>query len=310
MAIFKKKTSEPEAPDSELPFFTESSANRFRETVREVFAEMGLEVIMEPGHAIDDSGRSFGFWNVATACNDRPQLAWRRVIRSHLKRVLASFNLPDPFDVLAPEDVATQTFARLYDVEGVPGIEDYPHREFAPGIVELLALDLPDTVAVFSHDNASKFGGWEALRTQGISNLGQLNVEQLETIPTPGEGSFMSLLGNSVHTASRALLLPGLASELTGQRVREDYGWLMSVPNRHQVVWHIIKDATVVAAVNGMARFAALGYSDSAGPISPHLFWWNGTCYEQLTYMTEDKGLTIQVSPAFQTVVESATDGG
>lgn len=76
---------------------------------------------------------------------------------------------------------------------------------------------------------------------------------------------------------------------------------------RHQVVWHIIEDATVIPAVNGMARFAAMGYSDSPTPVSPHVFWWNGTSYEQLTEVPDDGGLAIRVSPAFQAVLESIT---
>lgn len=64
MRIFKKK-SEPQAADSDLTFFTVSRANEFRTLTREVFAEMRLEVQLYPGHAVDDSGREFGFWNVA-----------------------------------------------------------------------------------------------------------------------------------------------------------------------------------------------------------------------------------------------------
>jgi hypothetical protein len=67
----------------------------------------------------------------------------------------------------------------------------------------MLALDLPDTVAVFNHDNANKFGGWEALQKQGIENLRSLEIEQLETLPAPGGGTFNALLGESVYTASR-----------------------------------------------------------------------------------------------------------
>lgn len=307
MGIFRRKSPEPETPDSHLTFFTVSGANNFRAVTRGVFAEMGLEVHVQSDHAVDDAGREFGFWNVAAACYEQPQSEWRGVIREHLQRVLASFDAPDPFLSLAPTDVARQTFARLYDEASVPGIEGYPHREFAPGIVEMIALDLPDTVTVFSHDSANKFGGFEALRTQGIANLRGLEVEQLETLPAPGGGSFTALFGESVYTASRALLLPDLASKLTGKRVREEFGWLMSVPNRHQVVWHIIEDATVVAAVNGMARFAAMGYSDSPTPVSPHVFWWNGTSYEQLTDVSDDGGLVIRVGPAFQAVLESIT---
>jgi hypothetical protein len=42
----------------------------------------------------------------------------------------------------------------------------------------MIALDLPDTVTVFSHNSANKFGGFEALRTQGIANLRGLEVEK------------------------------------------------------------------------------------------------------------------------------------
>ena len=171
----------------------------------------------------------------------------------------------------------------------------------------MLALDLPETVAVFNHDSANKFGGWEALGRQGLENLRGLEAEQLEILPAPGGGTFNALLGESVYTASRALLLPSLAAELTGQRVQEQFGWLKSIPNRHQVAWHIIEDTTVINAVNGMARFTALGYADAAGSVSPHVFWWNGTSYEQLTHFREDGSLSVHVSPAFQAVLESVT---
>ncbi|MHC6229430.1 hypothetical protein ACX5I6_06785 [Arthrobacter sp. MMS24-T111] len=310
MGIFKRKSPQAETNDSDLTFFTCSKAAEFRAIAREVFAEMGLEVQVHPGHAVDDSGREFGFWNVAACCNAQPQSKWRGVIRDHLQRVLASFQALDPFDVMAPPDISRRTFARLYDEASIPGIHRYPYREVAPGIVEMLALDLPETVAVFNHDNANKFGGWEALRRQGMGNLRGLEPEQLETLPAPGGGTFNALLGESVYTASRALLLPDLATDLTGQGVQEDFGWLMSVPNRHQVVWHIIEDATVISVLNGMARFTAMGYADAPGSVSPHVFWWNGTSYEQLTHVREDGGLEIIVSPAFQDVLESITDDG
>lgn len=310
VGIFKRKSPQVEPPDSALTFFALSKADEFRATAREVLAEAGLEVEVHPGHAVDDSGREFGFWNIGAICHQQPQSAWRGLIADHLQRVLASFEAPDPFSLLSPQDVQSRTFGRLYDEAGIPGMDSYPHREFAPGIVEMLALDLPDTVAVFNHDNAKRFGGWEALQGQGLENLRSLETEQLETLPVPGGGTFSALLGESVYTASRALLLPGLARDLTGQRTVKDFGWLMSLPNRHQVVWHIIEDATVIPVLNGMARFTMLGYADAAGSVSPHVYWWNGTGYEQLTYVRDDGTLTVHVSPGFQAVLSSVTTDG
>lgn len=180
--------------------------------------------------------------------------------------------------------------------------ERFPHREFAPGVVELLALDLPDTVAIFDHDNATRLGGWQALRDVGLDNLRSLPAEHLETLEAPGGGSFSMLLGDSVHTGSRAILLPALATQLTGERPSE-LGWLMSIPNRHQVLWHLVRDITVITVVNGMAHLAALGHSDAPGPISPHVYWWNGTDYEQLTQIDDEGVLSVHPSPAFTEVL-------
>lgn len=61
--------------------------------------------------------------------------------------------------------------------------------------------------SIISHRIAPESEDW-FLGAQGIANLRGLEVEQLETLPAPGGGSFIVLLGESVHTASRALLFP------------------------------------------------------------------------------------------------------
>lgn len=306
MGFFKKKSSRQEVADEDLTFFTVSEAQEFRTMAREVFAELGYEVQIHPDHATDAAGRGYGFWNVAASCHNGPESQWRDIIRLHLQRVLAGFEAPDPFDGFTPEEVSSRTYARLYDEASIPNLDHYPHSQFAPGVVEMLALDLPDTVAVFNRHHASTFGGWEALRAQGIANLRALENEQIHTVPTQGDGSFTALLGDSVYTAGKALLMPDLAAELTGQYPRKDLGWLMSVPNRHQLVWHFIEGESVIAALDGMVRFTALGYGDAPGPVSPHVYWWNGTGYEQLTQFAEDGNLSIHVSPEFQAVIEAA----
>lgn len=305
MGIFGNKSAGTDTPDPHLTFFSISAANEFRALTRQVFAELGYEVDVHPDHAVDGAGRKFGFWNIAAVCQSEPQPVWPELIRAHLQRLLTSFDAPDPFQDLSPADIPGRTFARLYEESVVPELGGHPHREFAPGVIEMLALDLPDTVAVFRHENARAYGGYEALRKQGMANLHALEVERLEHLTPPEGGTVTALIGESFYTASRALLLPGLATELTGRRIREDYGWLMCIPNRHQVAWHVIEDSSVIGAVSGMARFAAAGYTNSPGPLSPHVFWWNGTGYEQLTHVSDGGALQVRVDPAFQAVLES-----
>ncbi|SCZ56268.1 hypothetical protein SAMN02799638_01772 [Arthrobacter sp. UNCCL28] len=305
VGFFKKKRPEQEPSDEDLSFFTVSEAQRFRTTIREVFGELGYEVHIFSDHAVDAAGRGYGFWNVAASCHNRPESQWRDTIREHLQKVLASFEAPDPFDGLTPADVARRVHARLYEASSIPNPDAYPHTEFAPGVIEMLALDLPDTVAVFNREHAGRCGGWEALRSQGIANLKSVEDQHLETVPVQGGGSFTALLGDSVYTASKALLLPGLAEEASGQTLRPDLGWLMSMPNRHQLVWHLISDETLVMVLDGMVRFTAMGYGDAPGPVSPHVYWSNGAGYEQLTALSEDGKLSIRVGPEFQAVLEA-----
>lgn len=302
MGLFSRRPKDTSPPDEALTFFTATEALEFRGLVREAFAEHGLEVQVHPDHVVDSAGREFGLWNAGATCRDGRRSRWPVTVREHVRRVLVEADAPDPFEGLPPDVAHRTAYARLYGSGWVPDLEDYPHRDFAPGLVEMLALDLPETVTVFGHEAAASAGGWERLRASGVANLRSLPVEQLERVPGDGGGSFTVLLGESVHTASRALLMPGLAAEVAGETVGE-HGWLLSVPNRHQVVWHVVRDMSVVGALGGMARFAALGYED-AGPLSPHVYWWDGSGYEQLTQVV-DGGIAVEPTDRFLAVLES-----
>jgi hypothetical protein len=149
-------------------------------------------------------------------------------------------------------------------------------------------------------------GGWARLHAYGLANLASEHDERrrLQRLDGPQGGCFHFLLGQSVYTASQALRLPALAAELTGEEPGE-FGWVMSVPNRHQLTWHLIRDSTVIPSINAMATFARLGYSDAPGPLSPHVYWWNGSGYQQLTEVSPPGEVRVIVSPEFQAALES-----
>lgn len=296
---------QPADPDDALTFLGAEDAQRVRSLVRRAFADRGIEVTVYADHVVDDSGRQFGLWNVAAACHqdDRGRSAWAEVVDQHVGRVLASMDAPDPFDGLDPEGARSRTYARLYERDGVPDLTGFPHREFAPGLVEMLALDLPEAVAVYNDERAAVFGGPGVLREWGLQNLRREPVEHHERIELPDGGGFDVLLGSSVYTASRALLMPWLAAEVAGEEAGR-HGWLLSVPNRQQLVWHLVRDVTVVPSLQAMAGFTAAGFGDSPGPLSPHVYWWDGTSYQQLTRIDEDGSLAIVVEARFQAVLE------
>ncbi|ALX05948.1 hypothetical protein [Aeromicrobium erythreum] len=306
MGIFSRRTADrPEPMDEALTFLTVSDADRVRALLHHAFGEHGLEVTTHADHAVDAEGRQFGFWNVAATCADVDRRDWPAAVQDHVRRILESFDEEDPFEGADPDDQRRRTYARLLPADALPDLDAFPHRELAPGIIEVLALDLPTTLSIYNHENARTAGGWELLHQAGLENLRALPTEQVELVDAHDGGAFHVLLGDSVHTASRALLLPELPAGVD-DAAPTDLGWLMSVPHRHQLCWHVVRDATVVSVVNSMARFTALGYSDGVGQVSPHLYWWNGSAYVQLTRFDDEGTMSIHVDSDFADVLQRA----
>lgn len=310
MASFRRRGGGE--PDPAFAFMSTADAREVRSLVREAFAEHGLEVTVFADHVQDIAGRPFGLWNVMASCrnDERGRTAWPAVARDHVRKILASTATPDLFGSLTAEEATRRTYVRLYETASIPDLGVHSYREFAPGLVELLALDLPEAVAVYPRQAVERLGGWATLRKHGMVNLASERDDQrrLEQIEGPQGGRFHLLLGPSVYTASQALRMPDLAAELTGEEPGE-FGWVMSVPNRNQLTWHMIRDINAVLAINAMAVFARLGHSDAPGPLSPHVYWWDGSGYQQLTETGPAGDVRVVVSAEFQAVLERLREG-
>ncbi|MGN6523309.1 MAG: hypothetical protein ACTHMZ_08945 [Actinomycetes bacterium] len=300
---------DPSSADGYLTFLTADDASRLRGLVREAFAEQGLEVTVYDDRVEDSDGRQFGLWNVAAAAHndDGGPNAWPKVVRQHVRAILAGMDGTNPFEELTRESAEERTYARIYDRAGLPpDIDRFPHVEFAPGLVTMLALDLPETVAVYRREDAERLGGWQRLHDAGLVNLRREEPQEATRVEINQGGHLWVLAGESVYTASRALLLPELAATLGDER-DEGNGWLLALPNRHQLAWHVINGPSVIAAMQGLVNFAQQGYSDSPGPLSPHLYWWNGTGYDQLTQYDDKGNPHVYLTAEFQDVLERVT---
>ena len=113
---------------------------------------------------------------------------------------------------------------------------------------------------------------------------------------------FDVLVGDSFFTAARVLVLDELVERVTGKPLTAD-GALVAMPFRHQLAFHAIHDAGVIPALNAMASFAASGYADTPGAISPYVYWWRDGVLTQLSRKDGD-GLLITVGEEFQDVLE------
>ncbi|MGW2257043.1 hypothetical protein ACWEJP_00395 [Streptomyces sp. NPDC004749] len=298
--------------DPAFSFFSVHEAALFRRQVREAFAEHGLEVTVYADMVTDSAGRQFGLGNLAAVCHndDRGPRVWGDLARRHAGMVLRTMDGPSALDTLPPEQIRAQLYPRVISEDGLdPQTFGYA-RSVAPGLYEVLALDLPESVMMLTDEALEPLGDIQQLRDRALGNLRDLPVEGRETVKDSGGTRFEVVLGDSFYTASRVLALDTVVRQVTGQRIPPE-GALVAMPFRHQLAFHVIRDTTMIPSLNAMASFAASGYEDTPGAISPYVYWWRGGTLTQLSDEDEDgDGLRIVVGEEFQELLERLVEEG
>ncbi|MFC9844392.1 hypothetical protein ACFWFF_03725 [Streptomyces sp. NPDC060223] len=286
--------------DAEYRFFSADEGAHFRAQVREAFAEQGLEVTLHAGAVSDSAGRRFGLGNIAAICHNDPRGRswWPQLIRGHVGRLVRVLDGPSPLDRLT----AGQLLARLRpwvvarDVIE-PNPAQYVHaRVVAPGLCEVLALDLDESVMTLPDELLEPLGGIVDLRIRALRNLRELPVETHTVLHGPQDMRFDVVTGDSFFTSSRVLATDELARDLTGRDLGPD-GALVAMPNRHQLALRPIgpaRDDTLLPTLYGMTVFAAANFKEAAGPVSSDVYWFHaGT----LTRLVRNDGGEPEFTP-------------
>lgn len=309
MGLFRRgpKRDGRDAPrDAEFAFFSADEGARFRALVRRSFAEQGLEVTVYADMVSDSAGRQFGLGNLAAVCHndERGPRVWSELIHQHVGMVLRTVDAPSALETLPAEQIRAQLYPRVIGAEGLDPSDFAYARVVAPGLYEILALDLPESVMMLTDDALEPLGDLPYLRDQALYNLRGLPVEAHETVKGSEGMRFEVVLGDSFYTASRVLALDALVRQVTGEELTDD-GALVAMPFRHQLAFHAIHDTGMISALNGMAAFAATGFEDTPGAISPYVYWWRGGSLTQLSDRDEDgDGLQIMIDEEFQALLE------
>lgn len=300
-----------QAMDPALPFLTVAQADLVRELMREALVARGLTLKVYGDHIQVPDGPTFGLWNVAALCHgsDRSEQAWRSVVASHVEKLMFGYVAGDPFDGITVDELRARVYTRLWAESFLPDYEA-PSVPFAPGVVEVLCLDVPGGTALISADRVERFGGWDALHPAGRTNLEGRPFEHMELIRTPVNGHYWRLTGD-LYTASKALLLPRLLPEIRDEvpeLADRGMGWLVAVPNRNEVCWHMVQDGSVLPTLHFLMEHVARAYTDAPGQVSPHVYWWSGSDYRQVTYVDQRSHLRIGSDPDFEPLVLGLAD--
>lgn len=304
--MFGRKKATDTAADPHLTFMTEAEAGELRSQVAAEFARQGTQVEVLEDRIVAADGTQYGLWNVAAACHSvGRERRWKGVIAQHVHSVL---NPPPNPDEMTNEDLLPLVYSRLYDksqleAAGVP-LEGAGH-DIAEGVIELLAVDFPDTVgnlgaARLAGDGADVLWAAGRARTHAL-RVGEL--ERLEAAP----GVFVTLASSdSYYFASRMADMQGLLADVFG--VREyPHGVVVGVPFRHQIVLAPVDTTASLQAIGAAANLTALGYSDAPGAISPLLYWWNGDTFQAITHFAEDGTVGIAADGPFLDAINALT---
>jgi hypothetical protein len=267
--------------DVEYAFFSVDDGARFRAQVREAFAEQGLEVTVHAGTVSDDAGRQFGLHNLAALCYHEPRgrKSWPQLIRRHVSLLMRVIDGPSPLESLAPDQLLARLRPWVIARDFLePDTDRYNHAGLiAPGLCEVLALDLHESVEPLPDTSLAQLGDIADLRIRALSNLRALPVESHTILQGPEEIHFDVVTGDSFFTSSRVLALNELTHDLTGRSLGPD-GALVAMPNRHHLAFRrldTVRNTSLIPTLHGMAVFTAANFEEAVGPVSPDVYWWH-----------------------------------
>lgn len=268
-------------PDPVLSPLTVAQAARLVRLAEAAAAERGhpmkydgagaLVPVADDG-ALETGGMFAGLANLARTVAAVPRQRWRAAVASHF----AQMSVDPPPEL--PADLERELYLRLVCAATIQ-----PHwrervPEFMPGVLTVPASYIDRSVAMhFETGNLGLDPG--ELRRIGLANLRRLRdtVELVEY-----DGAQVAVLGDSMFTASRALVLDTVLRESLKVE-NPSFGVLVAMPVRDTLLIHVLRDDSVVAALDLMVSAATHAFHNRPGPVSPHVYYVSGDEWHQVT---------------------------
>lgn len=313
MGIFRRRgngddqeLSRDGGPDPTFPFLTIGQAARLRAMTREQLAEHGLECEIHADHLLAAGGWRLGLHGLFATCRHARggERAWPGIVRSHVSTVVRRTDEPSPAE-LPSAQLLDRAFVRVCAASALPSVTAFSYRRRIGGdLVELIAYDSPETVAYLTDTEVERVGA-DALRSAGVEHLLTEPFGEVRWLTAHRGAQFAVLLGESVHTASRLLILDDVLRRSLGEADTPN-GVIVSVPNRHQLVFHRPEDSSVIRAIEGLTRFTIDNFTEGAGGVSPHVFWRppRGGTLQQLTELARPGHVAVRIDGEFTHVIQ------
>jgi hypothetical protein len=287
-------------PDPVLSPLTVAQAERLVRLAEAAAAERGhpmkydgagaLVPVADDG-ALETGGVFAGLANLARAVAAVPRQRWRAAVATHFAQMTAG---PPP-DL--PDDLDRELYLRLVCAATIQPRWRAQVPEFVPGVLTVPASYVERSVAMHfetGHLEQSR----DELSRIGLANLRRLRdtVELVEY-----DGARVAVLGDSMFTASRALVLDTVLRESLKVE-NPSFGVLVAMPVRDMLLVHVLRDQTVVAALDLMVSVATHAFGSQPGPVSPHVYYVADDRWHQVTDHSSGE-VRVQVDGALRDAV-------
>lgn len=301
MPLFRRRR----APAPEwAAFFSPDEYAAFVDAVRAELDRRGFRYELGDGvvNVSEPEEERLGLANLAQACHADEERGFAAVVAAHFHGLADRTGEDVPADFAVARD---RLKARLVD-RGLLEAAEAPlvSRQVADDLWVALAVDLPTRIAYVSRDHAAAWdAGEDELFDAGYAHARtepglELSVRQLEA-----GVDIWALLGDSFFTATHALWLepPGGAEG--------PHGSLVTVPHRHAVLLHPIRDLSVLGAAAHLAMLTGGMYREGPGSISPSLYWRRDGELTRLPAEAGPGGFTLAPPARFVEEVLNRLDG-
>jgi hypothetical protein len=218
-------------------------------------------------------GMVAGLANLARTVAGLPRQQWRSAVAEHFDQMTAPDG-PPPI----PDDLENELYLRLVCASTIKPTWAERMPEFAPGVLIVPATYAGRAVAM--HFDLDRLGVTQEEATRmGLSNLRRLQdeVEHLRY-----NGTEITALTGSMFTASRALVLDTVLRESL-QVENPPFGCLVAVPARDMLLVHVLRDQTVLTALDMLVALSTTLFMSRPGPISPHVYYATDHEWHQVT---------------------------
>jgi hypothetical protein len=284
--MFRKRRGVPDW----AVFFSDEQWREFERVVRAEITPRRISGDIRDGRLTDGEAR-YGLGNLAQMCHGTPVQEWPEVVARHFA---ITGDLQDELDGTPKARLVSDAF-----MAELPG--EYVTRRIAEDLQLVLCWDAPDRVTTPAREDVVEHGDPEALLAEALVRTRAEPGLDLERHAIPiGDDTveLFSLSGHSFFTATQALWADELDLPVP------EHGALVSVPTRHTVLAHPIRDASVIGILGYLVDLTRRLELEGPGSVSPHVYWLREGRFERLDVWHDDEGRHFAPSAEFTAMLE------